>query len=110
MKLSELLRTNARRQAFGFLTDGDAACAVAQVFEQAFGVGVDRVGIGRESQLLGWVLATYRIEIPARREVCAKCGAPFQLPEGLSGYMIHLNDVHLAGKVVIIEALEALGL
>jgi hypothetical protein len=110
MKLSELLRRNERRQAFGTLAEGDAACAVAQVFEQAFGVPVDRVGVERESRLLQWVLKTYRIEIPPRRELCAKCGAPFQLPEGLSGYIIHLNDAHLASKAVIIDALEALGL
>ena len=110
MKLSELLRENQRRQAFGALTDGDAACAVAQMFEQAFGVPTERVGIDRESQLLRWILQVYRIEIPPRADTCGKCGLPFQLPEGLSGYVIHLNDAHLASKSVIIEALEALGL
>jgi hypothetical protein len=110
MKLSELLRANDRRQAFGALTDGDGACAVAQVFEQAFGVATDRVGVRRESQLVAWVLRTYRIDVPARREQCAKCALPFDLPDNLSGYIIHLNDVHLASKAVIIEALEALGL
>jgi len=110
MKLSELLRTNERRQAFGALIDGDGACAVAQIFEQAFGVGVDRVQITRESRLLRSVLRAYRIEIPARRELCRKCHLPFQLPDGLSGYLIHLNDAHLASKHVIIEALEELGL
>jgi len=110
MKLSEFLRANRRPQAFGALTDGDAACAVAQMFEQAFGVPTNRVGIRRESQLVRWILQTYRIEIPARTETCGKCAMPFRLPDGLSGYMIHLNDVHLAGKSVIIEALEALGL
>ena len=110
MKLSEFLRANDRRQAFGALTDGDAACAVAQMFEQAFGVPTDRVGIGRESQLLRWVVQTYRIRIPSREDTCRKCGLAFQLPEGLSGYVIHLNDAHLAGKSVIIEALEELGL
>ncbi len=110
MKLSELLRENGRRQAFGALTDGDAACAVAQVFEQAFGVATDRVGVRRESQLLRWVLEVYRIDIPQRLELCGKCALPFRLPDGLSGYLIHLNDVHLASKSVIIEALEELGL
>jgi len=110
MKLSEWLRENQRPQAFGALTRDDAACAVAQIFEEAFGVRTDRVGIRRESQLLRWILQTYRIEIPARTETCAKCAMPFQLPDGLSGYLIHLNDVHFAGKVVIAEALEALGL
>lgn len=110
MKLSELLRANVRRQAFGSLTDGDAACAVAQVFEQAFGVPTDRVGISRESQLVRRVLQVYRIEIPRRRELCGKCAMPFELPDGLSGYIIHLNDAHLASKAVIIEALEALDL
>lgn len=52
MKLSEFLRGNERRQAFGALTDGDAACAVAQIFEQAFVVPVDRVGIARARRLL----------------------------------------------------------
>jgi hypothetical protein len=110
VKLSELLRQNERRQAFGSLTDGDAACAVAQIFEQAFGVPTDRVGVGRESQLIQWVLKTYRIDIPTRMESCQKCNLPFPLPDGLSGYIIHLNDAHLASKTVIIEALEALGL
>ena len=50
---------------------------MAQVFEQAFGVGVDRVGVDRESLLLQWVLATYRIEIPARR------GLAFRPADGL---------------------------
>lgn len=110
MKLSELLRDNGRRQAFGALIEGDAACAVAQIFEQALGVPTDRVGIRRESQLLRWVIETYRIQIPSRAECCRKCGQGFQLPEGLSGYVIHLNDAHLASKSVIIEALEELGL
>ncbi|HZS31779.1 MAG TPA: hypothetical protein VFC42_00185 [Methylomirabilota bacterium] len=110
MKLSELLRANTRPQAFGALTRGDAACAVAQVFEEAFGVRAERVGVRRESQLLRWVLQTYRIEIPTRREWCRKCALPFELPDGLSGYLIHLNDVHVASKAVIIEALEELGL
>lgn len=110
MRLSEFLRGNERRQAFGALTDGDAACAVAQIFEQAFGVPVDRVGIDRESRLLRAVLAAYRVNIPARAETCRKCHLPFRLPEQLSGYLIHLNDAHLAPKHVIIEALEELGL
>jgi len=110
MKLSEFLRRNERRQAFGALTEADAACAVAQIFEAAFGVPTDRVGMSRESELVRWVLKTYRIEIPARRETCRKCELPFQLPEGLSGFLIHLNDVHLASKSVIIDALEELGL
>jgi len=110
MKLSEFLRQNDRRQAFGALTEGDSACAVAQIFEEAFGVPADRVGIGRESQLVRRVLQTYRIAIPARVESCRKCAMPFPLPEGLSGYLIHLNDAHLAPKSVIIEALEELGL
>ncbi len=110
MKLSEFLRDNDRRQAFGALTEGDAACAVAQIFEQAFGVPTDRVGISRESDLVRRILQTYRIRIPARAETCQKCAMPFRLPEGLSGYLIHLNDAHLAPKTVIIEALEALGL
>ena len=110
MKLSELLRANHRRQAFGALTEGDAACAVAQIFEEAFGVPTDVVGVRRESRLIEWVLRTYRIDIPTRMEMCQKCATPFQLPEGLSGYLIHLNDAHLASKTVIIEALEALGL
>ena len=110
MKLSDLLRANDRRQAFGALIDGDDACAVAQIFEQAFGVGADRVQITRESRLLRSVLRAYRIEIPARRETCRKCHLPFQLPDELSGYLIHLNDAHLASKHVIIEALEELGL
>jgi hypothetical protein len=110
MKLSELLRDNPRPQAFGVLTEGERACAVAQVFEQAFGVPTDRVGVRRESQLLRWVLETYRIAIPARAETCGKCGMPFQLPDGLSGYLIHLNDAHLASKSVIVEALEELDL
>lgn len=110
MKLSEFLRENPRRQAFGVLTEGAAACAVAQMFEQAFGVPVDRIGIGRESQLMRWILRTYRMDIPPRAESCRKCAMPFQLPEGLSGYLIHLNDAHLAPKSVIIEALEELGL
>ena len=110
MKLSEFLRDNERRQAFGALTEGDAACAVAQIFEQAFGVTVDRVGITRESRLLRSVLKAYAVQIPPRREICRKCHLPFQLPDGLSGYLIHLNDAHLASKHVIIEALEELGL
>lgn len=110
MKLSDLLRDNDRRQAFGLLTDGDAACAVAQIFEQAFGVPVPRVGITRESQLLRSVLQAYRVALPARTETCRKCHLPFRLPDELSGYLIHLNDAHLAPKHVIIEALEELGL
>ena len=110
MKLSELLRRNGRPQAFGALTEGEAACAVAQMFEEAFGVSTDKVGVRRESQLVRWIVDTYKVEIPARTEACGKCAMPFRLPEGLSGYVIHLNDVHLAGKAVIIEALEALGL
>ncbi len=110
MRLSEFLRGNGRRQAFGVLTEGDSACAVAQIFEQAFGVPVDRVGISRESQLLRSVLRAYRVDIPPRRETCRKCYLPFQLPDQLSGYLIHLNDAHLAPKHVIIEALEELGL
>jgi len=110
MKLSEFLRDNDRRQAFGALTEGDAACAVAQIFEQAFGVGVERTGVRRESRLLRSVLQAYGVQIPPRRETCRKCHLPFQLPDELSGYLIHLNDVHLAPKHVIIEALEELGL
>jgi len=110
MKLSELLRENDRRQAFGALTEGDAACAVAQIFEQAFGVRVERVGVRRESELLRSVLRAYRLQIAPRRETCRKCHLPFQLPDELSGYLIHLNDAHLAPKHVIIEALEELGL
>jgi hypothetical protein len=110
MKLSEFLRENDRRQAFGALTEGDAACAVAQIFEQAFGVQVDRVGVRRESELLRSVLKAYRLQIPSRRETCRKCHLPFALPDQLSGYLIHLNDAHLAPKHVIIEALEELGL
>jgi len=56
------------------------------------------------------VIQTYRIQIPERQEGCRKCEIPFQLPDGLSGYLIHLNDVHLASKGVIVEALEELGL
>jgi hypothetical protein len=56
------------------------------------------------------VIQTYRIEIPARQEWCRKCALAFQLPGELSGYLIHLNDVHLAPKAVIVEALEELGL
>ena len=110
MKLSELLRENDRRQAFGALTEGDAACVVAQIFEQAFGVRVERVGVRRESALLRSVLRAYQLQIPPRRETCRKCHLPFQLPDQLSGYLIHLNDAHLAPKHVIIEALEELGL
>lgn len=110
MKLSELLRDSPRPQAFGRLTDGDAACAVAQIFEQAFGVPTQRVAVRRESALLRWVLSTYRVDIPPRAEACQKCLMPFRLPDDLSGYLIHLNDAHLAPKQVIIEALEALGL
>jgi hypothetical protein len=110
MTLSEWLRANDRPQAFGRLTEGERACAVAQIFEEAFGVPANRVGIRRESQLIRWILQTYRIAIPARTETCGKCAMPFQLPDGLSGYIIHLNDVHLAGKAVIAEALEAIGL
>lgn len=110
MTLSELLRRSDRPQAFGALTRGEAACAVAQVFEQAFGAPPERVGVRRESRLLEWVVRTYRIEVPARAERCPKCAMPFRLPEGLSGYVIHLNDVHLAPKAVIVEALETLGL
>lgn len=110
VRLSELLRDNNRRQAFGALTEGDAACAVAQIFEQAFGVAVGRVGITRESRLLHSVLQAYRVELPARTETCRKCHLPFRLPAELSGYLIHLNDAHLAPKHVIIEALEELGL
>jgi hypothetical protein len=110
VKLSELLRQNDRRQAFGRLVDGDAACAVAQIFEEAFGVPTGRVGIRRESQLLRHVLRTYRVDIAPRTETCRKCFQPFRLPEQLSGYLIHLNDAHLAPKHVIIEALEELGL
>ena len=110
MKLSDLLRANDRPQAFGRLTEGDAACAVAQIFEQAFGVPAQRVGVRRESALLRWVLRTYAVDIPPRVEACKKCLLPFRLPEDLSGYLIHLNDVHLAGKQVIVEALEELGL
>lgn len=110
MRLSEFLRQNDRRQAFGRLTDGDGACAVAQIFEAAFGVPTDRVGIRRESRLLRHVLQAYRVDIPPRLETCRKCLLPFRLPDELSGYLIHLNDVHLAPKHVIIEALEELGL
>lgn len=110
MKLSEFLRQSTRPQAFGVLTDGERACAVAQMFEEAFGVPTARAGIRRESELLGWIIRAYRIEIPARRERCRKCAQPFDLPHGLSGYVIHLNDVHLAPKDVIVEALEELGL
>ena len=110
MKLSEWLRANRRPQAFGALTDGERACAVAQIFEEAFGVPTGRVGVRRESQLIRWVLQTYRIKIPPRTETCGKCAMPFRLPDGLSGYIIHLNDVHFAGKAVIAEALEAIGL
>jgi len=110
VKLSELLRQNDRPQAFGALSRGDAACAVAQIFEQAFGVATTRVGIRRESRLLQSVLKAYRIDIPERTEACGKCLMPFRLPGDLSGYLIHLNDAHLASKHVIIEALEALGL
>ncbi len=110
MKLSELLRENRRPQAFGALTDGERACAVAQMFEEAFGVPAQRAGVRRESQLLRWVIQTYRIDIPARQEWCRKCALAFQLPGELSGYLIHLNDVHLAPKAVIVEALEELGL
>jgi hypothetical protein len=110
MRLSEFLRDSTRPQAFGALTSGDAACAVAQMFEQAFGVPTERVGVRRESQLLRWVLRTYRIDIPDRQEQCRKCALPFTLPGELSGYLIHLNDVHLASKTVIVEALEELGL
>ena len=80
------------------------------MFEEAFGVPTQRVGVRRESQLLRWVIQTYRIQIPDRQEWCRKCEIPFQLPDGLSGYLIHLNDVHLASKAVIVEALEELGL
>ena len=110
MKLSEFLRQNDRRQAFGALTEGDAACAVAQIFEQAFGVRVERVGIRRESRLLRSVLHAYGVQIPPRPETCRKCHLPFQLPDELSGYLIHLNDAHVASKHLIIEALEELGL
>ena len=110
MKLSEWLRDNRRPQAFGALTRGDAACAVAQIFEEAFGIPTDRVGIRRESQLIRWIVQTYRIDIPARTESCGKCAMRVRLPDDLSGYLIHLNDVHFAGKAVIVEALEALGL
>ena len=110
MKLSELLRDNDRRQSFGALTEGDAACAVAQIFEQAFGVDAARVGVRRESELLKSVLRAYQVQIAPRREVCRKCLLPFELPDQLSGYLIHLNDAHLAPKQVIIEALEELGL
>jgi hypothetical protein len=110
MKLSEFLRESRRPQAFGALTDGDRACVVAQVFEQAFGVPTGQVGVRRESQLLRWVIQTYRIDIPARQDWCRKCALAFRLPDELSGYLIHLNDVHLAPKAVIVEALEELGL
>ncbi|MGH7318493.1 MAG: hypothetical protein ACRELA_02535 [Candidatus Rokuibacteriota bacterium] len=110
MKLSEFLRQNERRQAFGKLVEGDAACAVAQIFEQAFGVPTDRVGVRRESRLLRLVLRAYWVDIPPRLEACRKCLKPFRLPDELSGYLIHLNDGHLAPKHVIIEALEELGL
>ncbi len=110
MKLSEFLRENDRPQAFGALTEGDADCAVAQIFEQAFGVSVNRVGVKRESRLLRSVLKAYGVQIAPRRESCRKCHLPFQLPDELSGYLIHLNDAHLAPKHVIIEALEELGL
>src|SRR5262249_31342101 len=110
MKLSEFLRRNRRPQAFGALTEGDRACAVAQMFEEAFGVPTQRVGVRRESELLRWVVRTYRIEVPVRGEWCGKCEFPFELPAGLSGYLIHLNDVPLASKAVIVEALEELGL
>ena len=110
MRLSEFLRRSERRQAFGRLVDGDAACAVAQIFEQAFGVPTERVGIRRESQLLRHVLRAYQVGIPPRTETCRKCVLPFRLPDQLSGYLILLNDAHLAPKHVIIEALEELGL
>jgi hypothetical protein len=110
MKLSQFLRRNERRQAFGRLTEGDGACAVAQIFEAAFGVATDRVGIRRESRLLRFVLQVYGVEIPPRLETCKKCLRPFRLPDELSGYLIHLNDVHLAPKHLIIEALEELNL
>jgi hypothetical protein len=110
MKLSEFLRQSPRPQAFGALTDGERACAIAQMFEEAFGVPAERAGVRQESRLLRWVIQTYRIAIPARQERCRKCAQPFRLPEDLSGYVIHLNDVHLAPKDVIVEALEELGL
>jgi hypothetical protein len=110
MRLSEFLRQSERPQAFGRLVDGDGACAVAQIFEQAFGVPTERVGIRRESRLLRHVLSAYRVDIPPRVENCGKCQIRFRLPDELSGYLIHLNDVHLASKHVIVEALEELGL
>ena len=90
MKLSELLRGNERPQAFG--------------------VGTERVGVRRESELLRWVVRVHRIEVPTRTARCAKCEAPVELPAGLSGYLIHLNDVHFASTAVIADALEELGL
>jgi hypothetical protein len=73
-------------------------------------VPASRVGIRRESRLLRLVLSTYRVDIPPRSEACKKCLRPFRLPDELSGYVIHLNDAHLASKHVIAEALEELGL
>ena len=81
MKLSEWLRDNRRPQAFGALTRGDAACAVAQIFEEAFGIPTDRVGIRRESQLIRWIVQIYRIDIPARTESCGKCAMRVRLPD-----------------------------
>src|SRR5262249_6058014 len=103
MKLSEFLRSNERRQAFGALIAEHGAWAVGQCAGWGCGVGVDRVGIGREGRLRRSVLQAYRVEIPARRETCRKCHLPFQLPDELSGYLIPLNDAHLAPKHLIIE-------
>jgi hypothetical protein len=73
-------------------------------------VATDRVGIRRESRLLRFVLQVYGVDISPRLETCKKCLRPFRLPDELSGYLIHLNDVHLAPKHLIVEALEELGL
>ena len=93
------------------MTDGDRACAVAQMFEEAFGVPTQRVGVRRESQLLRWVIQTYRIEIPDASGVVPEVRDSLPAARtGCPGYLIHLNDVHLASKAVIVEALEELGL
>ena len=110
MRLSEFLRQAGRPQAFGRLVDGPAACAVAQIVEEAFGLDPAKVATMKEAELLRAVLAAYRIRIPRMRVACRKCGGPVQLPEQLWQYVVHLNDQHLAPLHVIADALAEIGL
>lgn len=110
MTLSEFLRRGGRPQAFGRLVDGPAACAVAQIVEEAFGLDPAKVATLKEAELGRAVLAAYHIRIPRMRVACRKCGEPVQLPDQLWQYIVHLNDQHQAPLHVIADALEELGL